>query len=87
MLACLKCVTMLCICLFICLRVDLEHGHEKKTEFNYLKAFLIGNKTSNIRARVGEKCASVEEQVDCLIDHATDPNILGRTYHGWEPWV
>ena len=38
-------------------------------------------------AQVGKRCGNVEEQVDCLIDHATDPNILGRTYVGWEPWV
>ena len=32
-------------------------------------------------------CKSVKEQVDCLVDQATDPNILGRTYGGWAPWV
>ena len=37
--------------------------------------------------QVGERCTSVEEQVACLVDHATDPNILGRTWAGWEPWV
>lgn len=46
-----------------------------------------GTEEHNIRARLGEKELSVEEQVDCLIDQATDPNILGRTYVGWEPWM
>jgi len=26
-------------------------------------------------------------QVDCLVDQATDPNILGRTYAGWAAWI
>ena len=30
---------------------------------------------------------SVEEQVDCLVDMATDDNILGRTWVGWRPWI
>jgi len=30
---------------------------------------------------------SVEQQVDCLVEQATDPNILGRTYIGWAPFI
>jgi len=51
----------------------------------------------NIRKRYLEKaenqgCASKyylkpEEQVACLIDQATDFNILGRTYAGWKPYI
>ena len=26
-------------------------------------------------------------QVDCLVEQATDPNILGRTWIGWSPWL
>ncbi|KAI6646753.1 DNA-dependent protein kinase catalytic subunit [Oopsacas minuta] len=66
---------------------DLKLGHEKSVEFSALKRILMGESRDNIRARVGEKCSSVNEQIACLIDHATDPNILGRTWHGWEPWV
>lgn len=46
-----------------------------------------GTKEHNIRARLAEKGLSVDEQVDCLIDQATDANLLGRTYVGWEPWI
>jgi len=46
-----------------------------------------GDPKFNIRARVGEKCASAKEQVECLIDQATDANILGRTWAGWAPWI
>jgi len=28
-------------------------------------------------------CATIEEQIDCLVDHAMDPNLLGRTWAGW----
>lgn len=35
----------------------------------------------------GSYYLTVEEQIDCLVDQATDANILGRTYHGWQPWV
>lgn len=34
-----------------------------------------------------EPCSSVEEQVQRLVDIATDPNILGRTWWGWMPFV
>jgi DNA-dependent protein kinase catalytic subunit len=58
---------------------DLERGFKTKSEFKSLKLILLGSSS--------KQCESIEEQVDCLIDHATDPNILGRTWAGWEPWV
>lgn len=30
---------------------------------------------------------SIENQVDCLLDHATDDNLLGRMWEGWNAWV
>lgn len=47
----------------------------------------MGDRRYNRRAQAGVRCDSVEEQIACLIDHATDSNILGRTWGGWEPWV
>ncbi|XP_059489779.1 DNA-dependent protein kinase catalytic subunit-like isoform X2 [Neocloeon triangulifer] len=29
---------------------------------------------------------SAEQQVDCLIEQATDEHILGSTFWGWDPW-
>lgn len=29
---------------------------------------------------------SPDQQVDCLIEQATDTNILGKTFYGWEPF-
>lgn len=33
------------------------------------------------------KYLQVEEQVDCLIEMARDPNILGRSYLGWGAYI
>ena len=30
---------------------------------------------------------SVREQVDVLVEQATDDNLLGRTWIGWAPWL
>lgn len=46
-----------------------------------------GDKKYNVRANVGEYCASVTEQVNCLIDQATDPHILAKTFIGWAPYL
>ena len=69
------------------LRDDLKSGHSHTQEYKSLEKILMGDPKSNIRARVGERCSTVEEQVECLFCHATDPNILGRTWAGWEPWA
>lgn len=46
------------------------------------------NESETRRVRYSEQqCSTVLEQVDVLIDMATDENILGRTWIGWEPWV
>lgn len=66
---------------------DSTHFH--KEYFGELKRALIGEKSS-IRYKILEmKKASleVEEQIDFLIDHATDPNILGRLWIGWSSFV
>lgn len=62
-------------------------GFEKTPEYKGMLAVARGEEQHNIRARHNEKDLSVEDQVDCLIDQATDPNILGRVWVGWEPWI
>jgi len=61
--------------------------HEGKPYLPALKAVIMGDQNHNIRARVKEKCADIKEQVDCLVDQATDPNILGRTWAGWAAYI
>uniref|UniRef100_A0A8C0RSE2 DNA-dependent protein kinase catalytic subunit n=1 Tax=Canis lupus familiaris TaxID=9615 RepID=A0A8C0RSE2_CANLF len=62
-------------------------GHEKALAFGDYVAVARGSKDHNIRAQQPENGLSEEAQVKCLIDQATDPNILGRTWIGWEPWM
>jgi DNA-dependent protein kinase catalytic subunit len=38
------------------------------------------------RSLAQDRPLSVAEQMDCLIEHATDPNIIGRVFQGWGPW-
>jgi hypothetical protein len=36
---------------------------------------------------VAPRCASAQEQAACLVDLATDANVLGRMWRGWRPWL
>uniref|UniRef100_A0A8C6J8U6 DNA-dependent protein kinase catalytic subunit n=1 Tax=Melopsittacus undulatus TaxID=13146 RepID=A0A8C6J8U6_MELUD len=66
---------------------ELRLGHEKSPSYSDLAAVARGNADNNIRAREPEDGLSEETQVRCLIDQATDPNILGRVWEGWEAWM
>ncbi|XP_076840848.1 DNA-dependent protein kinase catalytic subunit [Brachyhypopomus gauderio] len=66
---------------------ELRLGFEKSPAFKGMLAVARGSEEHNVRARLGEKDLSVEDQVDCLIDQATDANLLGRVWAGWEPWI
>ncbi|KAG4073019.1 hypothetical protein HA402_009438 [Bradysia odoriphaga] len=48
---------------------------------------LKGVGQANIRARLPEAGLTVEQQVQCLIDMATDPALLGITFSGFNPWI
>ncbi|XP_072855016.2 DNA-dependent protein kinase catalytic subunit [Pogona vitticeps] len=66
---------------------ELKLGHEKSGVCKDYISVARGSKEHNIRAREPEEDLSEEMQVKCLIDQATDPNILGRVWEGWEPWM
>uniref|UniRef100_F7DR67 DNA-dependent protein kinase catalytic subunit n=1 Tax=Monodelphis domestica TaxID=13616 RepID=F7DR67_MONDO len=66
---------------------ELRLGHEKSAAFECFVSVARGSKDHNIRAQEPEDGLSEEIQVKCLIDQATDPNVLGRTWIGWEPWM
>ena len=68
-------------------RDDLALGHKSTSWYKSMENVCLGDAKTNIRAQEPESGLSVESQVACLIDHAIDPNILGRTYDGWEPWM
>ncbi|XP_029447109.1 DNA-dependent protein kinase catalytic subunit isoform X2 [Rhinatrema bivittatum] len=66
---------------------ELRLGHEKSSAYKEMVAVARGDKAYNIRAREPEDGLTEETQVKCLLDQATDPNILGRAWQGWEPWM
>ena len=81
---------------------ELTAGHSRQPHWKALKAIVEGDphrdERARVRAAVEQKSGggrpgvsgtalSVEQQVACLLDQATDPNILGRTWEGWKPFV
>ncbi|KAG0293742.1 hypothetical protein BGZ96_002384 [Linnemannia gamsii] len=66
---------------------ELKLGHANKEFLPMLVKTTLGDKQFNVRARQGRVCTSVQAQVECLIDMATDLDILGRAWIGWMPWV
>ena len=68
-------------------RDELYLGHSKKSAVKSMEQVLMGEKREDLRAQLPQHSLSVEQQVAALIDQATDSNILGRVYAGWEPWV
>ena len=65
--------------------MDLYKGHHSKQEYEAIKRVLMGS-SRKVTSAVEER-SSVEEQVAALINHATDTNILARSWQGWQPWV
>lgn len=56
----------------------------------YLAAYLCllaGESQHNVRARYPADGLTVEEQVQCLLDMATDPALLGISWTGMQPWI
>jgi len=50
--------------------------------------WVMGHPSRHIRAKNHwHGCVTSAEQVECLVDLATDANILGRTWGGWMPFV
>uniref|UniRef100_A0A3Q3GYS0 DNA-dependent protein kinase catalytic subunit n=1 Tax=Labrus bergylta TaxID=56723 RepID=A0A3Q3GYS0_9LABR len=66
---------------------ELKLGFEKTEAFSGMQSVVLGTEEHNVRARLPADGLSVEQQVDCLLDQAMDPNVLGRVWMGWEPWV
>lgn len=48
---------------------------------------IVGSNKDELRADVNKEGLSPHQQVDILLDIACDPNILGRTWVGWEPFL
>jgi len=66
---------------------ELDYGHRGKPYIHALEKVAHGDPKHDIRARVPQHCRTVKEQVDCLVNLATDPNCLARMWIGWMAWV
>ncbi|KAF9184663.1 hypothetical protein BGZ51_003206 [Haplosporangium sp. Z 767] len=66
---------------------ELNVGHATKPFLPALSKTAMGDKLYNVRARHGKVCTSVQGQIECLIDMATDLDILGRAWVGWMSWL
>ncbi|XP_039282954.1 DNA-dependent protein kinase catalytic subunit [Nilaparvata lugens] len=64
---------------------DLSSGHRSKPYYVYVLAMVNGDK-SNLRSSKSKHGLTVREQVECLIDLATDEHILGKSYVGLKAW-
>lgn len=63
---------------------DLKSRSKDKPEINKKYVEFVGN---NLDPSLLNNYLDVSGQVRCLIRHATDMNLLGRMYIGWEPWL
>ena len=52
-----------------------------------LKKVVLGLNYESARANMSRTGLTIHQQVDVLLEQATDPNILGRTWVGWKPFV
>lgn len=69
---------------------ELSSRHAGQKHWHGLTAIVRGDASHNVRARIpggDDATLSPEQQAECLLDQATDPNVLGRMYFGWRPWL
>ncbi|ESO96748.1 hypothetical protein LOTGIDRAFT_143667, partial [Lottia gigantea] len=66
---------------------ELYLGHSRSPAIKHFEKCVLGDAKDNVRATLPSTGLTVEQQVEALIDQATDPNILGRVWQGWEAWV
>ncbi|KAG0234361.1 hypothetical protein BGX31_004586 [Mortierella sp. GBA43] len=67
--------------------LELKMGHANKPFLAAITKIALGDKDRTFRGKYGEICPSVQVQVECLNDMATDLDILGRAWVGWMSWV
>ena len=75
------------------LAYDLEQNSWVKKEdcLGVLKELVMGESAGTVRATIKDRAArsnlTVTDQIDCLVDLATDPNILMKHWQGLSLWV
>ena len=68
-----------------------ESVHERKDYYHGIKKAIQGPEDGiryyHLSQRPPRKYLDAGDQVDVLIELARDPNILGRTWIGWSPYI
>lgn len=66
---------------------EMSSGDVSKNEelFQAYKMMIQGSKGC-LRSRMPEANLTIDDQISCLIELATDPSILATTYLGWNSW-
>lgn len=73
-------------------RNDLASGLNKESQFfKHFVRVAIGTADSERAKLLAERGddyrLTTEEQVKCIIEQSTDPNILARAWIGWQPYL
>jgi len=63
-----------------------ESRHAHQSYYPRISEAVLGGRDA-VRRKLPAQGLTPEQQADCLIEHATDPNILGRTWIGWLPHI
>lgn len=66
---------------------QLTDGHASKPYYKDVVKLAKGDPELHIRAKVGATCKDTNEQVQCLIDLATDKAVLGTAWAGWQSYL
>ncbi|XP_029034556.2 DNA-dependent protein kinase catalytic subunit-like [Osmia bicornis bicornis] len=66
---------------------QLKEQHNDACIHRYRAIVTGDDDIKRTRAKMKDNFLTPEEQVECLLDQATDLNILGRTSAGWRPWL
>ncbi|KAI8057473.1 hypothetical protein BDF21DRAFT_349187 [Thamnidium elegans] len=66
---------------------EIENGHSSRYYCKDIVALAKGDPDHDIRARTGSSCKNTTDQVQCLINLATDKCVLGVMYGGWMSFV
>ena len=65
---------------YIMIREIESTAHYSDKEKRRAMEILIRGKSNSIRRNALDKCETVDQQIDCLIDHATDETILSLSF-------
>nr|CAG8448912.1 4810_t:CDS:10 [Entrophospora candida] len=69
----------------ICEELAVSHSH--KPFFSSLERIAKGDPNHNIRARIPTTCCDIKQQIECLMDLATDDVVLNCMWVGWTAWA